>query len=103
MSLNMIKFLDLSVDKKIEYLKENKISIHPFVWMMFSDGLKNSISSIQGIVGDKLVKEPPGVLSIEEMKRMATKCEDLGVTLTKIHANLVEKVKEEDYGENIND
>jgi hypothetical protein len=98
LKLNIVTFLDLSVDKKIEILKENNITIHPFLWMMLSDGLKNSISSIQGIVGEKLEKNPPGVLSVEEMKRMAARCDDLGVTLTKIHSNLVEKVKDEEYG-----
>jgi hypothetical protein len=99
MEPSLEQFLLLSEDEKIRVLKENNIFIHPLLWMMLSDSLKNSINLIYWVMVDKTQTDPPRTtITYEDGQKIIGKCDQLKASLTKIHNELVPKKEDQLHG-----
>ena len=94
MELSKEAFVSLSEDEKIKVLKENDITIDPFLWMLLSDCLKNSIYLIYLVVNERVTSDPPETITNEDGKKILEKCDQLKKSLTKLQNELLQTKKD---------
>jgi len=90
MGISNEEFLFLSEEEKYKVLKENNIKIHPLLWMLLSDYLKNSIHTIYWIATERVESDPPGAITHEDGKKIIERCDQLKKSLTKMQNELLQ-------------
>lgn len=94
MPLSNEEFLLLSEEEKYKVLKENNITIHPYIWILLCDYLKNSITSIYWSVASKLESDKPESITAEDAKVILTRCDKLKKAMEKMQNELLKKDQE---------